>query len=172
MAASIEELGEKGLRDGSSRPHHSPNATDTEIVGKIIYLRQNYHLGPRNLSQFGTTDCGRFPCAAKPTWGIGPRAARMARANAIARVDGFPASGASVSLVMAVPPRRVTGVACMVDPDDLIDAGVVAEILSLSTRNVVSVYRSRSDTFPAPLVNRGTCVLWLRSDIESWGATR
>jgi transposase-like protein len=34
----FEELGEAGLRDNSSRPHHSPNATDPEIIGKLIYL--------------------------------------------------------------------------------------------------------------------------------------
>ena len=41
-----EELGEAGLRDGSSRPLHSPNATDPEIVRKVIYLRRSYHFGP------------------------------------------------------------------------------------------------------------------------------
>lgn len=43
---------EQGLRDGSSRPHNSPNATHTEIVGKIIYLRQNYHFGPSKISVY------------------------------------------------------------------------------------------------------------------------
>src|SRR5256885_2249576 len=47
-----EKLGEDGLRDGSSRPHHSPLATKTEIVGKIIYLRQHYHFGPRKISMY------------------------------------------------------------------------------------------------------------------------
>jgi len=31
-----EEKGLEGLRDGSRRPHHSPNATSAEVVGKII----------------------------------------------------------------------------------------------------------------------------------------
>lgn len=48
----FEELGENGLADGSSRPHHSPLATKTEIVGKIIYLRQHYHFGPRKVSMY------------------------------------------------------------------------------------------------------------------------
>jgi len=47
-----EELGEDGLRDGSRRPHFSPLATKTEIVGKIIYLRQHYHFGPRKISMY------------------------------------------------------------------------------------------------------------------------
>jgi len=47
-----EELGEDGLRDGSSRPLRSPNATSNEVVGKIIYLRQNYHFGPQKISMY------------------------------------------------------------------------------------------------------------------------
>jgi len=42
-----EELGEAGLRDGSSAPLNSPKATRPEVVSKIIYLRQHYHFGPR-----------------------------------------------------------------------------------------------------------------------------
>ncbi len=41
-----EELGEEGLRDRSSRPHHSHRATKSEVVSKIAYLRQHYHFGP------------------------------------------------------------------------------------------------------------------------------
>jgi transposase InsO family protein len=48
----FEELGEAGLRDGSCRPHYSPLATKTEIIGKIIYLRQHYHFGPRKVSMY------------------------------------------------------------------------------------------------------------------------
>jgi transposase len=47
-----EELGELGLRDGSCRPLVSPRATKTEIVGKIIYLRQHYHFGPEKISMY------------------------------------------------------------------------------------------------------------------------
>jgi transposase InsO family protein len=48
----FEELGEQGLRDGSSAPLHSPNATSVEIVGRIIYLRQHYHFGPLKISMY------------------------------------------------------------------------------------------------------------------------
>jgi transposase len=41
-----DELGEEGLRPRSTRPLVSPNATRTDVVGKIVYLRQNYHFGP------------------------------------------------------------------------------------------------------------------------------
>lgn len=41
-----------GLRDRSSRPHVSPKATRTEVVGKIIYLRQNYHFGPNRIAMY------------------------------------------------------------------------------------------------------------------------
>ena len=34
-----EEHGVEGLRDTSSRPQSSPNATRTEVLGEIIYLR-------------------------------------------------------------------------------------------------------------------------------------
>jgi len=47
-----QEKGLEGLRNMSSRPHHSPNATSAEVVGKIIYLRQNYHFGPAKISMY------------------------------------------------------------------------------------------------------------------------
>jgi transposase InsO family protein len=47
-----EELGEEGLRDGSSKPLSSPKATKTEVVGKIVYLRENYHFGPQKISMY------------------------------------------------------------------------------------------------------------------------
>jgi hypothetical protein len=57
-----------------------------------------------------------------------------------------------------------------IDPDDLIDAAGVAELLGLASRSVVSVYRSRYPDFPYPAVERGQCRLWLRSDIEAWAS--
>ncbi len=47
-----EELGPEGLRDRSRRPHVSPNATRTEVVGKILYLRRSYHFGPHKISMY------------------------------------------------------------------------------------------------------------------------
>jgi transposase InsO family protein len=47
-----EELGEDGLRDGSSKPLHSPNATSGEVVGKIVYLRRHYHFGPNKVAMY------------------------------------------------------------------------------------------------------------------------
>lgn len=47
-----EELGEEGLRDRSSAPHCSPNATQVEVVGKIVYLRRNYHFGPQKIAMY------------------------------------------------------------------------------------------------------------------------
>jgi predicted DNA-binding transcriptional regulator AlpA len=60
------------------------------------------------------------------------------------------------------------------DPQDLTDAHGVAEILGLSSRGAVSVYRSRYDDFPAPVIDlgKGRPMLWLRSDVEAWTATR
>jgi transposase len=41
-----------GLRDRSHRPHLNPGATRTEVVGKIIYLRQHYHFGPARIAMY------------------------------------------------------------------------------------------------------------------------
>ncbi|WP_225080316.1 MULTISPECIES: helix-turn-helix domain-containing protein [unclassified Streptomyces] len=42
--------GIEGLRTRSKAPRPSPNATHAEVVGKIIYLRQNYHFGPEKIA--------------------------------------------------------------------------------------------------------------------------
>ena len=47
-----QEQGLEGLRDTSSRPHSSPNATKAEVVGKIIYLRRHYHFGPHKIAMY------------------------------------------------------------------------------------------------------------------------
>ena len=47
-----EEFGEEGLRPRSKRPKVSPNATHVDVVGKIIYLRMNYHFGPAKISMY------------------------------------------------------------------------------------------------------------------------
>jgi hypothetical protein len=44
-----DEHGLDGLRDRSMRPQVSPNATRTEVVGKILCLRQHYHFGPAKM---------------------------------------------------------------------------------------------------------------------------
>ncbi|WP_412517448.1 IS481 family transposase [Actinomadura madurae] len=44
--------GVEDLRTRSKRPHTSPNATHVEVVGKIIYLRQNYHFGPEKIAMY------------------------------------------------------------------------------------------------------------------------
>jgi transposase InsO family protein len=47
-----EELGLEGLLDRSRRPLVSPNATDAEAVGKIVYLRRHYHFGPHKIAMY------------------------------------------------------------------------------------------------------------------------
>lgn len=47
-----ERFGEDGLRDRSSRPKHSPRETQADVVGKILYLRQNYHYGPLKIAMY------------------------------------------------------------------------------------------------------------------------
>jgi transposase-like protein len=48
----FEQFGSDGLRYRSSKPHVSPNATRQEVVGEIIYLRQNYHFEPHKLAMY------------------------------------------------------------------------------------------------------------------------
>lgn len=47
-----QERGIDGLRDLSRRPHTSPNATHVDVVGKILYLRKNYHFGPGKIAMY------------------------------------------------------------------------------------------------------------------------
>jgi transposase len=44
--------GLEGLRERSRRPKSCPHATHTEVVGKIIHLRENYHFGPTKISMY------------------------------------------------------------------------------------------------------------------------
>ncbi|MCF7547610.1 IS481 family transposase [Pseudonocardia sp. WMMC193] len=44
--------GPEGLRDRSHRPHHSPNATEAEVVEKIVHLRRHYHFGPAKIVMY------------------------------------------------------------------------------------------------------------------------
>jgi transposase len=44
--------GQAGLHERSKAPKFSPRATNSEIVGKIIYLRQNYHFGPQKIAMY------------------------------------------------------------------------------------------------------------------------
>lgn len=58
------------------------------------------------------------------------------------------------------------------NPDDLIDSTEVAAILGLSTFRAVSTYRRRYPDFPAPLVSKGNCILWDRTEVERWQSAR
>ena len=59
-----------------------------------------------------------------------------------------------------------------IDTDDLADAAEVANLIGLSNPNGVSVYRRRYEDVPEPVIERGACVLWRRSDVDGWSATR
>jgi transposase InsO family protein len=47
-----QEEGLAGLRDRSKRPLTCPHETPAEVVGKIIYLRADYHFGPAKISMY------------------------------------------------------------------------------------------------------------------------
>ncbi len=59
-----------------------------------------------------------------------------------------------------------------IDPDKLLDATEVADLLGLGHRNSVSVYRKRYADFPEPRIEKSRCVLWLRADVEKWAKGR
>src|ERR687891_1229909 len=48
----FEEQGIEGLKDRSTKPLTSPRATQSEVGGKILYLRQNYHFGPNKICMY------------------------------------------------------------------------------------------------------------------------
>jgi len=62
----------------------------------------------------------------------------------------------------------------LVDLDDLLEASEVASLLGLSRATAVSVYQSRYEDFPVPVLtaSTGRCQFWLRSDVEAWSASR
>ena len=54
------------------------------------------------------------------------------------------------------------------DTDDLLNAREVAAVLGLAHREAIATYRRRYPDFPAPVIAKGTCVLWHRPDVEAW----
>ena len=83
-------------------------------------------------------------------------------------------TGANIGTPGCPVSTTVAGVSPAYDPADLIDAQAVAEILGLSSRGAVSVYRSRYPDFPAPVIDmgRGRPMLWLRADVRAWAQSR
>lgn len=47
-----QEYGFEGVKDRSRKPLHSPRATKTEIIEKVIYLRQHYYFGPLKIQMY------------------------------------------------------------------------------------------------------------------------
>jgi transposase len=47
-----EADGLDGLKDRSSRPHHSPRLTQAEVIEKIVWLRKHYHFGPAKIAMY------------------------------------------------------------------------------------------------------------------------
>jgi len=48
----FEAHGEAGLCDRPRAPRRCPRATRTEVVSKILYLRQHYHFGPGRIASY------------------------------------------------------------------------------------------------------------------------
>jgi predicted DNA-binding transcriptional regulator AlpA len=66
------------------------------------------------------------------------------------------------------PDRQLKSAAMKVDPSDLLNAREVASVLGLAHREAIATYRRRYPDFPAPVVVKGTCVLWLRHEVDAW----
>src|ERR687897_3342551 len=47
-----EEHGDAGLCDRPRTPRRSPRATASDVVSKILYLRQQYHFGPGRIAAY------------------------------------------------------------------------------------------------------------------------
>ena len=62
----------------------------------------------------------------------------------------------------------------LVDLDDLVDVGDVAELLGLAHKNSVTTYMRRYPDFPPPAIEfaEGKCRAWHRDDVEAWRAKR
>ena len=84
----------------------------------------------------------------------------------LARSPGSPLVLSAVNSATVGAPTSTTVAKVLVETDDLLDANEVAELLGLSTRTAISVYRSRYPDFPEPVVVKAACWLWMRGDIE------
>ncbi|HLE25307.1 MAG TPA: leucine zipper domain-containing protein [Thermodesulfobacteriota bacterium] len=47
-----QEYGFEGVKVRSRKPLHSPRATKTKIIEKVIYLRQHYYFGPLKIQMY------------------------------------------------------------------------------------------------------------------------
>jgi transposase len=49
-AGRYRQLGEAGMRDRSSRPHHSPRQTPAAVEQQVLRLRREHRIGPLRLA--------------------------------------------------------------------------------------------------------------------------
>ena len=94
----LEEYGEEGLRDRSSRPRTCPHQTDAEVVSKIVYLRQHHRAQPmqrvvvgraatrsRSISRPHATQTGRRCCSScRRVMTSASESSRACRSSAVA----------------------------------------------------------------------------------------
>jgi transposase InsO family protein len=81
-ARRYAELGEAGMVDRSSRPHHQPNRTPQPVVRKIVHLRWKQRLGPVGIAD-------RVGCSASTVHAVLVRC-RLNRLSHVDRVTGEP----------------------------------------------------------------------------------
>ena len=81
-ADRYRRLGQSGMCDASSRPHHCPNQTPAPVVRKIVHLRWKQRLGPVEIGY-------RVGCAPSTVHAVLVRC-RINRLSHIDRVSGEP----------------------------------------------------------------------------------
>jgi len=89
-----EADGLDGLKDRSQRPHHSPRATQAEVVEKIVWLRKHYHFGPAKIAMY----LARYHDVTISVSGVW-RILKRLQIEPATRLPALPTAGAAVETV-------------------------------------------------------------------------
>jgi predicted DNA-binding transcriptional regulator AlpA len=92
----------------------------------------------------------------------------VSRPRGVASTAGATSRVDERNLPTGVSRSSTTVRAVQIDTDHLVDLAEAAALIGIDNPRGVSVYRRRYDDFPAPVIAKGRCVLWLRSDVEAW----
>ena len=89
-----EADGLDGLKDRSSRPHHSPRVTHAEVIEKILWLRKHYHFGPAKIAMY----LARYHDVTISVSGVW-RILKRLQIEPATRLPALPTAGAAVETV-------------------------------------------------------------------------
>jgi transposase len=104
-----EAGGLDGLKDRSSRPHHSPRVTQAEVIEKIVWLRRHYHFGPAKIAMY----LARYHDVTISTSG-GVADLEAARDEPAARLAALPTPSVAVEALREATPRPSAAGGCEV----------------------------------------------------------